>query len=1214
MDNKIIFVKTSKGEKELQASGHLLSGDIRRALVMIDGVETFGEILKHAAPSLRAKLPDLMTELQTQGYIQDKSKVPMMPKLTEPKRVISGGLKHPSSGGDLDFTSVFQPPTPEILAAEAAKAAQQAATAQSSVDAGALAQQVRQQVEREAAGRVQAELETAKKQLELEAQARAMAEESARRAAELRAAQEAELLRLKARQVQLNEAQAAEKAALEAAQRAKEAMERQVHDDRIARELAERQAKVLLDRQTKELAERQAREAEMRRAKELAEQQARQEREARELAEQQAKALAAKALAERQAKELAERQAQELATKELLMRQAKELAEQRAKELAAKALAERQAKELAEQRAKELAAKELAERQAKELAELHARELAAAVLAQKQAKELAEQQAREAEVRRAKELAEQQAQQERQARALVEQQAKELLEKQRKMQSETQTKMPSLVETLTHTGLHKPLQEEADGHFKAERADTSARTTTATVLFFDMVAYSKQSVSRQTSLKKLFNQLVSFCLRSLDEQDPELIILDTGDGAAIGFMLHPEDALEVAMHFRRMVSTESEYGELHVRMGIHLGPINVMVDMNGKPNMVGSGINDAQRVMDFAGSGEIFISRSYFDFVSRLSEEYEELFRYRGIRKDKHGYEHPVYELLDPFESSAAPLLPSDEGAVKMLLEPALLENLPVGTKTTAIVQPEMILDEIPTLNLEMSDVAEVSPPPVEMPLVAAPAVSESEQLLIEAQAQKVALIEEIAEKRRIAAEEAEAKKLADSQAKAWKHAERRALEAAKVNAERAVQQEVSANASPKVIKPQQPIKQVAPPPPPKPNANWLMRGAIASALLLLVLFVVPMLLPMDSYEKDIEQLLTDKLHQPVSIGKVELRLLPTPQFTMQDLIIGKDSLIRVQRATAAFALLRMFESHKTITQLKLEGVRTAITGVETLAHWMDILPTDEHYTVRKVVLSSSALEADNYGLNDIRGELHFDNTGHFVNGDLSAMNGGLTLSLATQNGHRTFDAFVRTGVFPLIPRWAFDEAHFKGNFTEDGAVVQQLTGRTLGGFLNGKMQLAWNNGWLVDGDVDLSQVDAQKITHLLTGGVKFNGHFKLHAAQIWSLKNSFALTGQFVVSEGQFKGTDMTRVLRSRGTDRSPGGRTSFNDLSGNVACAALSCQFKQLKLHHGALNAMGDISMDSQQKLSGILRAGGSMQDAATGIAFYINGSQDQPEIVVQ
>jgi hypothetical protein len=84
-------------------------------------------------------------------------------------------------------------------------------------------------------------------------------------------------------------------------------------------------------------------------------------------------------------------------------------------------------------------------------------------------------------------------------------------------------------------------------------------------------------------------------------------------------------------------------GEDSVRMGINLGPVKLVKDINGHPNIIGDGINVAQRIMSFARPGQIVVSRSYYDVVSNLASEYAKLFTYEGSRTDKHVREHEIY-------------------------------------------------------------------------------------------------------------------------------------------------------------------------------------------------------------------------------------------------------------------------------------------------------------------------------------------------------------------------------------------------------------------------------------------------------------------------------------------------------------------------------------------------------------------------------------------
>ena len=188
--------------------------------------------------------------------------------------------------------------------------------------------------------------------------------------------------------------------------------------------------------------------------------------------------------------------------------------------------------------------------------------------------------------------------------------------------------------------------------------DQGNRTFIGSVVFVDIVGYSKTSVSEQLALKDRFQSLLADSLKDIGPE--QRIILDTGDGAAMSFLGDPEDALFVSMHMRDFLQRTyaslglpenaaqedidiGPQGDLSVRIGINLGPVKLLRDINGHPNIVGDGINVAQRIMSFARPGQIVVSRSYFDVVSVISDEYAKLFKYEGSRTDKHVREHEIY-------------------------------------------------------------------------------------------------------------------------------------------------------------------------------------------------------------------------------------------------------------------------------------------------------------------------------------------------------------------------------------------------------------------------------------------------------------------------------------------------------------------------------------------------------------------------------------------
>jgi class 3 adenylate cyclase len=173
-------------------------------------------------------------------------------------------------------------------------------------------------------------------------------------------------------------------------------------------------------------------------------------------------------------------------------------------------------------------------------------------------------------------------------------------------------------------------------------ADNTNRTFICSVLFLDIVEYSRRSVTEQLKLKEQFNTTLSEAISGVAVDDR--IILDTGDGAAVSFLGDPEDAMFVALSMRDAVASQPDEAPLlRVRFGINLGPVRLIKDINGQPNIIGDGINVAQRIMTFAEPGQILVSRSYYDIIARLSEDYANLFHYEGARTDKHVREHEVY-------------------------------------------------------------------------------------------------------------------------------------------------------------------------------------------------------------------------------------------------------------------------------------------------------------------------------------------------------------------------------------------------------------------------------------------------------------------------------------------------------------------------------------------------------------------------------------------
>src|SRR5437762_9092375 len=129
----------------------------------------------------------------------------------------------------------------------------------------------------------------------------------------------------------------------------------------------------------------------------------------------------------------------------------------------------------------------------------------------------------------------------------------------------------------------------------------------AYVLFIDIVGYSKLVTHEQPRLLELLNEIVREAehFRAAEAKN-RLITVPTGDGMALVFYNTPEAPVECALEIS---NAASEHPELKLRMGIHSGPVSGVVDVSGRSNIAGAGINIAQRVMDCGDAGHVLISK-----------------------------------------------------------------------------------------------------------------------------------------------------------------------------------------------------------------------------------------------------------------------------------------------------------------------------------------------------------------------------------------------------------------------------------------------------------------------------------------------------------------------------------------------------------------------------------------------------------------------------
>ncbi len=165
----------------------------------------------------------------------------------------------------------------------------------------------------------------------------------------------------------------------------------------------------------------------------------------------------------------------------------------------------------------------------------------------------------------------------------------------------------------------------------------------AFVLIMDIVGFSELSMKAQPLRVMELNQIVNSlkCIQDA-RQLGSLLTLPTGDGMAIAwFTSNPLLPVECSVDLK---DTLVNYPQLKVRMGLHMGPVARVDDINVHRNVAGGGINMAQRVMDCAGAGELVLSHGVYELLAYWPEWKDKLTDL-GEHSVKHGVIIRVYRL-----------------------------------------------------------------------------------------------------------------------------------------------------------------------------------------------------------------------------------------------------------------------------------------------------------------------------------------------------------------------------------------------------------------------------------------------------------------------------------------------------------------------------------------------------------------------------------------
>ncbi|HEX9845472.1 MAG TPA: adenylate/guanylate cyclase domain-containing protein [Candidatus Nitrosotenuis sp.] len=170
----------------------------------------------------------------------------------------------------------------------------------------------------------------------------------------------------------------------------------------------------------------------------------------------------------------------------------------------------------------------------------------------------------------------------------------------------------------------------------------------ANFFFVDVVGLSDPSLSVKNQMTKIdvLNRLIKTC-SAFRSSKIKKIIMPTGDGMVITFLLNPELPLNLSIELHQQIhqynQDKAPNERIGVRIGLSSGPVFISNDINDNKNMWGPGIVIARRVMDIGNESHILIADRLAEELMVLKDEYRTIIKPISDYTIKHDQTIKIY-------------------------------------------------------------------------------------------------------------------------------------------------------------------------------------------------------------------------------------------------------------------------------------------------------------------------------------------------------------------------------------------------------------------------------------------------------------------------------------------------------------------------------------------------------------------------------------------
>lgn len=401
---------------------------------------------------------------------------------------------------------------------------------------------------------------------------------------------------------------------------------------------------------------------------------------------------------------------------------------------------------------------------------------------------------------------------------------------------------------------------------------------------------------------------------------------------------------------------------------------------------------------------------------------------------------------------------------------------------------------------------------------------------------------------------------------------------------------------------------------------KWLKRILIALAVLLVIAAALPFFISLDDYIPRIEEAVSARLKEPVSIRSIRFAALPLPHVTVDGITVGKTEDIRLGKVTVTPDLFSLLQSTRVIRNIEIDSLILTGAAIDKILAWVKSNAPEStqpapRVRVESIRVDNAVVRLDKKDFGPFDARVRLDSKNEPEDASIATQDGKLKALIKPDGAKYLIDASAKSWTLPAGPALLFDELIIKGVATQNDATLGDVRAKLYGGTVVGKTSISWQKGLQLGGSLDINGLELQQVAAMLSPGTHVSGRltakpvFSASAASADQLVKALRLETPFNVQNGTLHGVDIQKAATSLIKQGTSGGETRFEHLSGHLVVERGSHHFTQLRIASGALAADGKVSVSPKKELSGRINAQVKAVGTSANVPLNVGGTVGAP-----